>query len=193
MVYLFWGYKSNKVQIGRAPTAFSALTTHFIVELDFYDGIADTGHRGPQINICGFVFQPTAAGVGAGEVTEVFPVVQLVVQMFVAGTGLLNHANGQPVLVQVAVEGHGEHDGHALGTNAALHMEQVVGQQADSARGGVVVLDEGAHLCLGGANRGLGRMLTEATCHVHLGVDEAVAGADICYFDGAVSVGGESG
>ncbi|KAG7243542.1 hypothetical protein INR49_011098 [Caranx melampygus] len=92
----------------------------------------------------------------AGEVTEVFPVVHLVIQMFVAGTGVLNHAHGQTVLIQVVVKGHREHDGHALGANPALHMEQVIGQQADSTRGSVVVLGEGAHFSLGGADRRLG-------------------------------------
>lgn len=99
----------------------------------------------------------------AGEVTEVFPIVQLVVQVFVAVTGLLNHTHSQPVLVQVVVKRHREHDGHAVGANPALHMEQVVGQQANCARGGVVVLGEGADFGLGGANRGLGRVVTEAT------------------------------
>lgn len=46
-------------------------------------------------------------------------------------------------------------------------MEQVVGHQADSSCGGVVVLGEGAHLRLARANRGLRRVLTEATCHVN--------------------------
>lgn len=87
--------------------------------------------------------------------------------MFVACTGVLNHTHRQTVLVQITVEGHGKHDGHALGANPALHVEQVVGQQADGARGSVVVLGEGTHFSLGGANRGLGRVEAEATCHVY--------------------------
>lgn len=87
--------------------------------------------------------------------------------MFVAGTGLLNHAHGKSVLVQVVVKGHREHDGDALGANPALHMEQVVGQQADSACGSVVILYEGAHFGLGDTDGRLGRVLTEATCHVY--------------------------
>ncbi|TNN56798.1 hypothetical protein EYF80_032976 [Liparis tanakae] len=69
--------------------------------------------------------------------------------LFVATARMLDHAHGQPVTVQVAVKRHREHDGHALGANPALHVEQVVGQQADGARGGVVVLGEGAHFSLG--------------------------------------------
>lgn len=147
--------------------ASSTLTAHFIIELHFNYGFPDGRHCSPQINIRGSVLQPTAIGLRAGEATEVFPVVHLVVQMFVAGTGLLNHAHGQTVLVQVVVKGHREHDGHALGANPALHMEQVIGQQADSTRGGVVVLGEGAHFSLGGADRRLGRVLTEAARHVN--------------------------
>ncbi|PWA17668.1 hypothetical protein CCH79_00008250, partial [Gambusia affinis] len=46
--------------------------------------------------------------------------------MFVAGPGMLDHTYSQPVLVNVVVERHGEHEGHALRTNPALHVEQVV-------------------------------------------------------------------
>lgn len=98
----------------------------------------------------------------AGEATEIFPIIQLVVQMFVTGTGMLNHTHSQLVLVQVVVIGHREHDDQALGANSALHMEQVVGQQANRARGSVVILSKGAHFGLGGANRRLGRVVTEA-------------------------------
>lgn len=160
------GYTSNKVHKDRTPAASSTLTTHFIIELHFNYGFADTRHCSPQVNICSFIFQPTAVCLRAGEVTEVFPIIQLIVQMFVTGTGLLNHTHGKPVLVQVVVKGHREHNGHALGANSALHMEQVVGQQADSASGSVVVLGEGAHFSLAGTNRRLGRVLTEATCHI---------------------------
>jgi len=104
--------------------------------------------------------------VGAGEARQVFPIIQLLVQLFVAVTRKLNHAHGQPVIVEVVVKRHREHDGHALGANPALHVEQVVGQQADGARGGVVVLGEGAHFSLGGTNRRLGRVVTETTGHV---------------------------
>lgn len=82
--------------------------------------------------------------------------------MFVTGAGMLHAAHGQTVLVQVVVKGHREHNGHALGVNPALHIEQVVGQHADRACGRVVVLGEGADFCHGGADRGLGRVMTEA-------------------------------
>lgn len=139
------------------------LATHFIIELHFNNGFANRRHCSPQIDIFSLIFQPTAVCLGAGEVTEVFPIVHLVVQLLVAGTGLLDHAHGKPVLVQVVVIGHGEHDDQALGANPALHMEQVVGQQAHSACGGVVILNEGAHFGLGDTNRRLRRVVTEAT------------------------------
>lgn len=167
--------------------------THFIIELQFYNSFANGRHCSPQINICSFIFQPTAVCLRAGEFIEVFPIIHLLVQIFVTGTGLLNHTHGQPVLVQVVVKGHREHNGHALRANPALHMEQVIGQYAHSACGSVVILDERAHFDLGGANCRLGRVVTEATFHVYLGIDEAVATADIGYFYSAVSVGGESG
>lgn len=116
--------------------------------------------------MCCFIFQATPVGLGAREAAEVFPIVQLLVQMFVTGPGLLHHTHGQPVLVQVVVKGHGEHDGHALGANAAPHVEEVVGQQADGTRGRVVVLREGADFCLLGSNGGLRRVVAEATGHV---------------------------
>lgn len=165
MVYLFsWVQKQQSTE---AEQHFSTLMTHFIIKLHFNNGFAITRHCSPQINICGFILQPRAVCLRADKVTEVFPIIHLAVQMFVAGTGLLNHAHGQQVLVQVLVEGHRKHDGNAIGAHPALHVEQVVGQQADRARGGVVVLGEGAHFGLGGTNRRLGRVLTEATCHVN--------------------------
>lgn len=157
------GYKRNKVHRGRTPVDFSTLLTHFIIELHLNNGFAGTGHCSPQINICRSISHRRATCLRAGKVTEVFPIIHLVVQMFVTSMGLRNHAHGQPVLVQVAVVGHGEHDGHALGANPALHIEQVIGQQANSARGSVVVLGKGAHFSFAGTNRRLGRVLREAT------------------------------
>lgn len=159
-------FVSTKVQKGTTPES-STLTTHFIIELHFNNGFANTRHCSPQINIRSFIFQPRAICLRASQVTEVFPIIHLAVQMFVTGTRMLNHTHGKPVLVQVVVKGHREHNGHAFRANPALHMEQVVGQQADSARGSVVVLGEGAHFTPGGTNRRLGRVLTEATCHVN--------------------------
>lgn len=140
--------------------------THFVIQLHFNDGFANGGHCGPEINVRRLVHQPAAVFFGAGEAGEVFPIVQLLVQLFIAGPGLLHHAHGQPVLVQVVVKRHRKHDGHALGADAALHVEQVVGQQADGARGGVVVLGEGAHFSPGRADGGLGRVVAEAARHV---------------------------
>lgn len=167
-VYSFcWVQKQTKHKEEEHQPDFSILTTHFIIELHFNNGFADAWHRSSHINICSFIMQPAAASLRADEVTGVLPIIQLVVQMFVAGTGMLDHTHGQAVLVQVVVKGHRKHDGHAFGTNPTLHVEQVVGQQADGARGSVVILGEGAHLGLGGTNRGLRRVLTEAARHVH--------------------------
>lgn len=145
----------------------NTLTTHGVEELYFNNGFAHSRHGCPQINICRFIFQAATNCLRAAEVTEVFPIIHLVVQLFVAGPGMVNHAHSQPVFVQVLVEGHGEHDGHTLRANPALHMEQVVGQQADSACGSVVILGKGAHFGLGAANRGLRWVMAEASCHVY--------------------------
>lgn len=149
------------------PADLSALTTHFIIELHFNNSFANTRHCSPHVDIWSFVFQPAATWLRASKATEVLPIIHLVIQMFVAGTGMLHHAYGKPVLVQVVVKGHRKHDGQALRTNPAMHMEQVVGQQAHGARGRVVILREGAHLGLLDADSRLGRVLTEATCQVY--------------------------
>lgn len=159
-----WG---NKVHRGRMPGNVSTLTSNVIIELHFYNGLASARHCSPQLDMWGFIFQPTATWLRTSKVTEVFPVIHLVVQMFIAGTGMLNHTHCKSVLVQVVVKGDREHDGCAIRANPALHVEEVVGQQADSTCGSVVILCEGAHFGLGGANGRLGRVLTEATCHVY--------------------------
>lgn len=159
-----WG---NKVHRGKMPGIFSSLLAHFIIELHFYNGFAITRHRSPQIDIWSSIFQPTATWLRASKVTEVFPIIHLVVQMFITGTGMLNHTHSKSVLVQVVVKGDREHDSYALRTNVAGHMEEVVGQQPDSTCGSVVILYEGAHFSEGGTNGRLGRVLTVATFHVY--------------------------
>lgn len=149
------------------PVDLSALMTHFIIELHFNNSFANARHCSPHIDIRSFIFQPAATWLRASKATEVLPIIHLVIQMFVAGAGMLHHTYGKPVLVQVVVEGHREHDGQALRTNPAMHMEQVVGQQAHSARGRVVILCEGAHFGPGDADSRLGRVLAEATCQVY--------------------------
>lgn len=112
--------------------AFS-LAAQFIIELHFNNGFANRGHCCPQIHIWSEVFQPTANVLRANKVTGLLPVIHEVVQLLITGAGLLKHAHSKPVLVQVVVVGHGEHDGHALSARSGMSVEQVVGQHPDGA------------------------------------------------------------
>lgn len=143
--------------------------------------------------MCCLILQPAPACISTLKITEVFPIIHLVIEVFVTFSGLFKYTYGQLVLVQVAVKWDREHDAHPLGACAALHVEDVIGQQAHSTGGSVVVFGESAHLGFGAADGGLRGVLGEATAHVHLGVDEAVLPSDVGDFDGAVSVGCKSG
>lgn len=161
-------YKKAEVQKPRFN-----LRTHFVVELGFHNGFPDAGHSCSHFYVVSLVHDPGATFIRAGKFSDIFPIIHLIVQSFVAGVGLLHDADCQAVTVQVAVERHREHDGDAIGANAALHVEEVVGQEADAPGGGVVVLNEGADFRHGGAYGGLRGVMGEAAGHVNPGDNDS--------------------
>lgn len=105
----------------------------------------------------------------------------MIVQLVVAGPCVLEDAHRQPVLVEVVVKWDGEHDRHDLIALRASHVKQLVGQDANGARGRVIVLGEGAHLCVGGAHSGLWRAVGKPSLHVHPVEKRKSRGFQTCY------------
>lgn len=141
-------------------------SAQLIIHLQFNNSPAFIRHAGPDVHHPPLVRHAWAIGLVPHKVGEILIFVHQVIQLVVAGSRVLEDAHSQPVLVQVVVERHREHDSNQLVAVAAAHVKQLVGHDAHSAWCRVVVLGEGAHLGPGGANGGLRRAEGETTFHV---------------------------
>ncbi len=143
------------------------LVAKCIIQLQFHNSSALIGHAGPHIQLLLTEYQPRAVGLVAHKVGEILAVVHVIEQLVIAGTSGLKDAHAQPVLIDVVVKGHREHDGHQPVDGAVAHVDQLIGHDPHSTGCCVVILDEGTHLRMGGADSWLWRAEGETTFHMH--------------------------
>ena len=113
-------------------TALQTDSSHPVIQLHFDKSSALIGHGGPHIHRFPLKLHPRAVGLVAHKAVLIV-VVHALEQTLVAGLRLIEDAHPQPVLVEVVVERHREHDSHELRAGALFHVEHLVGQDAHGA------------------------------------------------------------